>query len=298
MNFNIITCFLVLLLVLALPQVSAQTDSINPASQKLVQVTIDNEGNVEVVHQIRNSEDPQELKFVKGTVSNVEFIDKIGRHEPMDVLEGADHIVILPNQGELFVKYDLDDVLVLKDGFWTLDFRYLETTTFVIPKEVKLFFVNEKPVLLDEKNAFACHGCQMILEYSIDEPRKIEYASWEEKKFTVEIISFAEIENFEFSQPEKRISFKVNDDNQFVTAVIPLELLWGPYAVFHDDEKIYFHEYINNGTHVWVNIRPDIAGDITIIGTTVVPEFPIIAPLAIGFLIILVVPLVRKFNLH
>ncbi|MEX0861942.1 hypothetical protein [Nitrosopumilus sp.] len=298
MNFNIITCFLVLLLVLALPQVSAQTDSVNPASQKLVQVTIDDEGNVEVVHQIRNSNEPQELEFVKGTVSNVEFIDKIGRHEPMDVLEGADHIVILPNQGELFVKYDLDDVLILKDGFWTLDFRYLETTTFVIPKEVKLFFINEKPVLLDEKNAFTCHGCQMILEYSIDEPRNIEYVNWEEKKFVVEIISFAEIENFEFSQPAKRISFRVNDDNQFVTAVIPLELLWGPYAVFHDDEKIYFHEYINNGTHVWVNIRPDTAGDVTIIGTTVVPEFPIIAPLAVGFLIILVVPLIRKFNLH
>lgn len=298
MNFNIITCFLVLLFVLALPQVSAQTDSINPASQKSVQVTIDDEGNMEVVHQIRNSNEPQELEFVKGTVSNVEFIDKIGRHEPMDVIEGAEHIVILPNQGELFVKYDLNDVLILKDGFWTLDFRYLETTTFVIPKEVKLFFVNEKPVLLDEKNAFACHGCQMILEYSIDEPRKIEHVNWEEKKFAVEIISFAEIENFEFSQPAKRISFKVNDDNQFVTAVIPLELLWGPYAVFHDDEKIYFHEYINNGTHVWVNIRPDTAGDITIIGTTVVPEFPIIAPLAVGFLIILVVPLVRKFNLH
>lgn len=298
MNFNIITCFLVLLFVLALPQVSAQTDSINPASQKSVQVTIDDEGNMEVVHQIRNSNEPQELEFVKGTVSNVEFIDKIGRHEPMDVIEGAEHIVILPNQGELFVKYDLNDVLILKDGFWTLDFRYLETTTFVIPKEVKLFFVNEKPVLLDEKNAFACHGCQMILEYSIDEPRKIERVNWEEKKFAVEIISFAEIENFEFSQPAKRISFKVNDDNQFVTAVIPLELLWGPYAVFHDDEKIYFHEYINNGTHVWVNIRPDTAGDITIIGTTVVPEFPIIAPLAVGFLIILVVPLVRKFNLH
>lgn len=298
MNFNIITCFLVLLLVLALPQVSAQTDSVNPASQKSVQVTIDDEGNVEVIHQIRNSDEPQELEFVKGTVSNVEFIDKIGRHEPMDVLEGTESIAILPNQGELFVKYDLDDVLSLKDGFWTLDFRYLETTTFVIPKEVKLFFVNEKPVLLDEKNAFTCHGCQMILEYSIDEPRKIEYVTWEEEKFAVEIISFAEIENFEFSQPAKMISFKVNDDNQFVTAVIPLELLWGPYAVFHDDEKIYFHEYINNGTHVWVNIRPDTAGDITIIGTTVVPEFPIIAPLAVGFLIILVVPLVRKFNLH
>ena len=75
-------------------------------------------------------------------------------------------------------------------------------------------------------------------------------------------------------------------------------MLWEPYSVFLDDEKIDFHEYINNGTHVWLNIRPETSGEIEIIGTTVIPEFPLIAPLAIGFLIILVMPLVRKVNLH
>ena len=34
------------------------------------------------------------------------------------------------------------------------------------------------------------------------------------------------------------------------------------------DEKIFFHEYINNGTHVWLNIRPDNSGNVSIIGTT------------------------------
>ena len=45
-------------------------------------------------------------------------------------------------------------------------------------------------------------------------------------------------------------------------------------------------------------MKPDSSGEISIIGTTVIPEFPIIAPLAIGFLIILAMPLMRKFNLH
>ena len=56
--------------------------------------------------------------------------------------------------------------------------------------------------------------------------------------------------------------------------------------------------YKNNGTHVWINIKPDTVGEISIIGTTVVPEFPIIAPLAIGFLIIMMVPLIKKINLR
>ena len=298
MNSKIITSFLILLIILVVPQAHAQSESLSEVNQKSVQVTIDSEGKVEVVHQIRNSNQDKILKFVDGTISNLEFIDEFGRHESVDVVDGLKSMPILANQGELFVKYDLDDALVLKNNIWTLDFRYLETTTFVIPEEVKLLFANERPVLLEGENAFTCHGCQMVLEYSIDEPRKIQHVDWENQKFIVEMITYTQIDNFEFNQPSKQISFKINDSNQFVTTIIPLELLWGPYAVFLNDEKIFFNEYINNGTHVWVNIKPETTGEVVIIGTTVVPEFPIIAPLAIGFLMIMIMPFVRKFNLH
>jgi len=298
MNSKIITSFLILSLILVFPQVNAQSESFVLVDQKSVHITIDIEGNVEVAHQIKDSTEPRELIFVNGIVSNLEFIDKLGRSEPGEVVKGAEKIVILPNQGELFVRYDLSDALLLKDNIWTLNYTYFKTTTFTMPKEVNFFFVNERPVVLEEKKSFNCHGCQIILEYSIDEPINHAFVNWENNEFLVEVKTFAEVEQFEFDQLAKKISFKINDSNQFVTTVIPLELLWGPYAVFLDDEKIYFHEYINNGTHAWVNIKPDTVGEVSIIGTTVVPESPIIAPLAIGFLIILVVPLVRKFNLH
>lgn len=298
MNSKIIVSFLILLLVLAVPQVSAQSESIQEVNQKSVELTIDNEGNVSVVHQITNSGEPRMLKFVNGTISNLEFIDKFGRYEEIDFEKGMKEMPILPNQGEFFVKYDLSDALNLKDDVWSLDFRYFETTTFQLPKEVELIFVNQNPILLDGKKAFVCHGCEVILEYSFVEPKKLEYVNWETSKFIVEIVSFAEIENFEFNQSVKEISFNVNNANQYVTTIIPLELLWGPYAAFLNNEKIPYSEYINNGTHVWVNIKPETTGEVVIIGTTVIPEFPIIAPLAIGFLMIMIMPFVRKFNLH
>ena len=114
----------------------------------------------------------------------------------------------------------------------------------------------------------------------------------------MEIITISDIENFNFDQPSKSISFSVMNDNQYITTVLPLELLWGPYVVFQNDEKIFFSEYLNNGTHVWINMKPDTTGEISIIGTTVVPEFPIIAPLAIGFLMIMMLPLMKKINLR
>jgi hypothetical protein len=298
MNTKIFASFLILTLILVFPQIYAQSDSIKEVSQKIVVVTIDNEGNVSVVHQIRNSNEPRQLNFVNGTVSNLKFIDKIGREELVEIDKETDNMVFLPNQGDMFVKYDLDDVLNLKDNFWTLDFRYLQTTTFMVPDEVDLLFVNERPVLLDGKNGFTCHGCQLLLEYSINEPKNIKQVNWEEKEFHVEIRTFAEIENFDFNQSAKKISFNVKDNNHRVTTIIPLELLWEPYLVFLNDEKIFVHEYLNNGTHVWLNMKPDSSGEISIIGTTVIPEFPIIAPLAIGFLIIIAMPLMRKINLH
>ena len=134
----------------------------------------------------------------------------------------------------------------------------------------------------------------MILQYAFDEPTNIINVNWENKEFVIEMRTFTDIENFEFNQPVKEISFNVNESNQFITTIIPLELLWGPYAIFLDDEKTYFNDSKNNGTHVWISIKPNAAGEISVIGTTVVPEFPIIAPLAIGFLMIMMIPLIKK----
>ena len=298
MNQKIFVGFLILALIPFFPQVNAQMDSFEKVIHKSLKIIIDLEGNVSVIHQIRDSDEPRQLNFVKGTISNLKFTDQSGNEELVEISNGTDNMVILPDQGELLVQYDLADVLILEDNIWTLDFRYLERTTFIVPEELELLYANGLPVYFDDKKGFVCHGCQIHLEYSINEPKNIKQVNWEDKKFLVEFRTFAEIENFDFNQSFKKISFNVNDDNQFLTTVIPLELLWEPYTVFLDDEQITFHKYLNNGTHVWLNMKPEKSGEITIIGTTVVPEFPIIAPLALGFLMILVVPLVRKFNLR
>ena len=133
----------------------------------------------------------------------------------------------------------------------------------------------------------------MTLEYSFDEPRIIQNVKWEEQEFDVQIISHLEITNFVFDQPEKSLTFEITEENKFLTIVIPLELLWEPYTVFLDDEKIKVVPIGNNGTHVSL-LKPESSGEISIIGTTVVPEFPIIAPLAIGFLILLSLSFVKN----
>jgi len=298
MNMKIFGFLVILSIISIIPVADAQISIAEKATQRSVEVIINSVGEVHVKHVIASSNVLKQVELIDGTVSDLSVTDEQGKEKQVNVIGDNSGVLILPSNRNSIIEYSLDDVLSQKDSLWTWDFFYPEITTFTVPEEVDLLFVNENPVFLGEKNGLLCHGCQMLIEYSINEPKNIKQVNWEDKEFLVEIRTLAEIENFDFNQPAKKISFKVNNNNQFVTTIIPLELLGEPYLVFLDDEKIAQHKFNNNGTHVWLNMRPETSGEITIIGTTVIPEFPIIAPLAVGFLMILVIPLMRKVNLH
>ncbi len=76
------------------------------------------------------------------------------------------------------------------------------------------------------------------------------------------------------------------------------ELLGGPYVTLLDDVKIKHAKFVRDGNIVSLSLKPEATGQITIIGTTVIPEFSMFIPLIMGFLIILTVPFMKKINLH
>lgn len=291
--------FLVIFLMLSIvPIANAQVSIGEKAVQKSVEVMIGSDGSVHVKHVIRSSNSPVQVELIYGTVSNLSVTSEDGEKRQFSVIGDNVGVLVLPSYENSIVEYDLQHVLSQIDNVWTWSFRYLHTTSFYLPEEADLIFANERPIFLDDKKGITCHGCQMVLEYSINEPITLENVKWEDKEFVVEIRSHSDIDKFIFDQPTKSITLDVKEDDRFVTVIIPLELLWEPYTVFLDDEKMYFHEYINNGTHVWLNMRPEHSGEISIIGTTVVPEFPNIAPLVVGFLVIAILPVIRRVNLR
>ena len=296
---KLIGIFIIILLVLVIPSATAQEMSIGEkANQKSIIVTINESGEIHVIHIIDSSKSPKQVELIDGEIQNLTITNENSEEQMFSMIGENQAVLIFPSDNDSIIEYDLENVLFLNDNLWTLNFLYLESTTFIVPEKLNVVYVNSNVVYLDKEKGFTCHGCQMILEYAFDEPTDIIDVNWENKEFVVEMRTFANIENFEFNQSEKEISFNVNEGNQFITTIIPLELLWGPYAILLDDETTYFNDSKNNGTHVWINMKPNTAGEINIIGTTVVPEFPIIAPLAIGFLVIMIVPLIRKINLH
>lgn len=289
-----------------IPIVSAQLSLGEPANHKLITITITENGNVHVIHEISKPRGIVDVETIEGTVSNVNVADIEGNEVEFGItgLENLTGVTIFSAQDDVLIEYDLEDVLFFEDGIWSWDYFNVETTKIIFPEGLDLLFVNDRPIMLHDAKGITCHGksqgalCSAFIEYVIDEPIKSLKVQWEDREFIVGMRTITEISSFSFDQPTKKISFDVNEDNQLITLIIPLELLWEPYEVFQGEEKILKHEFFSNETHSWLNIRPENSGSIEIIGTTVIPEFPILAPLVVGIAIVIALQLKNKLSLR
>jgi len=303
---KIICVVMVLMITSLLPLVYAQLSLGEPATHKSITINVGDQGDVHVIHEIKKARSVVNVETIEGTLSNLNVIDVEGNKVEFGTtgLEGITGVTIFSSRDDVIIEYDLDDVLDFEDGLWKWDYFNLETTKIIFPKDVDLLFVNDRPVMLHDALGITCYGrsqgsiCDAFIEYVIDEPTMNTEIEWEDKKFIVVMKSLTEISSFNFDQPTKRINFDVNEDNQLITLIIPLELLWSPYDVYLNEEKILKHEFFSNETHSWLNFRPENSGSIEIIGTTVVPEFPILTPLFIGIALVVALQLKNRLNLR
>lgn len=278
---------------LAVPAAYAQIDLGRDAAQERVEVGIDGEGLVRVMHTVKPSSSPAQLDLLEGAVGNLTVRDAAGNERP-PVRIGGGGLLITPSDRATVVEYDLSGAVRMVDGYWRWEFSYPQSVLFVLPDGIEWFYQNDRVRHADGAPKLLCHGCTMTLEYSPDEPVVRGSAAWEDREFAVGIITHSEVGGPVFDQPSKSLAVQVPGDGRFVTAVIPTELLGGPYIVLLDDRRIYAHESASNDTHAWVSVRPHDPGQLTIIGTTVIPEFATLLPLLAGIMIMIAVPLAAR----
>ncbi len=267
MNCQFIVFSIIVSLLIIIPAAYAQVFE-EQSKQRSIEVLINSLGEVHVKHVVDGLGFPNQIDLIEGKIVNLTVKDQEGNKIQHSMIGNNDGLIIFPSKEDVIVEYDLLDELTLKDNIWTMDFIYLKSTSFLFP-DVDLIFVNEKPVYLGEKKGIMCHGCQMKLEYSMNEPKLYENVKIQDNEYLIEIRTWAEINQFNFDPGLGEISFELKGENAFVTTIIPIDFLSEPYQVFLDGEKILFHNYINNGTHVWLNMRPQNSGDISITGTVI-----------------------------
>lgn len=139
-------------------------------------------------------------------------------------------------------------------------------------------------------------------EFIVENPSTFQVLA-EDRTFDIEIASSSIISDFAFSQSEKKLSFTVEADNASRNGVaqltIPSELLGGEIMIVRDGQEIPRNEailVIQEDTFYLaeVNYSHDTPHMIEILGTEVIPEFPIILVSLLSSLLIGMVVLVTR----
>jgi len=160
-NYTIMDLKLILLIgifcanLAIMPTVSAQLDIGNPATNKKLEVTIGENGEIHVMHEIKKSDSPKSVRLIEGTTSNIQVTDTDGNEMQHGISAGFGNTIItlFPTSKDIIIEYDLDDVMFTQKGITTTwYFLHLETTTFIFPESVELVFVNDRPVYLKNTN--------------------------------------------------------------------------------------------------------------------------------------------------
>ena len=306
MNKNIFLIVVVFSLILVIPMSHAQLTIGGNAEQKLIEMKLDIDGTVSVKHVVSSSNMPVTVQLFSGTISNLVIINEKGEdmfenganagiaYDP----QGNQSIVIFPSKQNSIIEYNLESIIP-EDNLLTIQTSYAETYSIIFSDEIEMIFLNNNIIFLENKKGISLnYGGSATIQYYSNTPKIIKEVQWEENEFDVEIITDSKIDKFNFEQTSKSISFQVNEEDKFVTIIMSEELLGGPYLIFLDDEKIKFNKTMKNENNIVLNIKPEVSGEIVIIGTTVIPEFSMFIPLIMGFFIILTMPLIKKINLH
>ena len=301
MNTKILSIIAIFTLILVIPTADAQLTIGSEAKQDLIEVKINDKGEVDVKHIVRASNMPGTVHLFSGTISNLVVTNQMGEEKESGTVNdglGKQSVFVLPSKQNSIIKYNLENI-ILKDNLFSTQFSYSEKFSIIFDEKIELIFVNSNAIFLENKKGISVSGGGEIkIEFYSNILKMIKEVNWEENSFDVEIISDSEVEKFNFDQTSKSISFEINEEDKFVTIKMSEELLGGPYVVLLDDEKEHFSIFNVKDNGVLINIKPESTGKITIIGTTVIPEFSMFIPLIMGFLIILTVPFVKKINLH
>ena len=301
MNQKIISAIIIFSLITVVPTVYGQLTLGSEAKQELIEVKISPTGEINVKHIVSPSNMPTSVTLFEGEIKKLIVTNDSGEEinsGTANDVKGNLSVMVLPSKQSTTIEYNLEN-MNLENNLFVTEISYQKKFSVLFDESIKLIFVNNNAIFLDDKKGISINGGgNTEIKFYNEESKIIKEVIWEENKFDVEIITDSEIQSFNFNQADKNISFQVNDENKFVTISMSEELLGGPYVILLDDEQILYTKFVRDGKIVSLNLKPEAPGQVTIIGTTVIPEFSMFIPLIMGFMIILTVPLMKKFSLR
>jgi len=272
MNNQIYLIVSFLALVTVIPTASAQLSLGIEANQELIEVELNKSEIVNVKHVISASSETVNVNLFDGVITESIIVTNSNGDEKQFGLVGygevLQSITIFPSNSNIIIKYNLEDASTLYENLWTSRMGYSQTFSVLFSEKTDLFFLNNNIIELGNKKGISVNGGgNTIIQYYDKIPKIIEEVSLKEDKFNVEIITNSKIDEFNFDQELKSISFQVNEKNKFVTVSMEEELVGSPYTILLNNEKILYTKSINKENYVLLSIKPQAVGEIIIMNS-------------------------------
>jgi hypothetical protein len=272
MNNQIYLIVLILALVAVIPTASAQLSLGVEANQKLIEVELNKSEMVNVKHVIAASDIPVSVSLFEGVITeSITVTNDNGDEKEFGLTndgKGNVSITIFPSKSDIIIKYNVEDASTLYENLWTVRIEYSETFSVLFSEEIDLFFLNNNIIQLENKKGISVNGGgNALIQYYHKIPKIIEEIKLDEDKFNVEIITNSEIDEFNFDQASKSISFQVNEKKKIVTVTMEEELIGSPYTILLNDEKIKYTKSISKENFVSLSMKPQVIGEIVISGS-------------------------------
>ena len=255
-----------------------------PASVPSVSVTIFKDGGVSVEHKVAGGGEDRAVPLLGGGVDGGRAvgIEVVGADDGAAVAgfeasEDGSHVVVPPTGGDVVVRYGLEGAMALSEpSTYSWSFLYRATTTFVLPDEVDVAFVNGQAVHFTGARAFTCHGCQMELEFTAGEQRGVQRfelgGQGEPRRFDVGVWSSAQVGPLAFDPASMSIAYEAGGvsgaGGRWVTLVVPPELLGPPYRAEAGGESVPVTTFKADDGRIGVSVRPAEDGTVRIFGST------------------------------
>ncbi len=266
---KIVFLSLIVFAIIAIPIANAQFGE--PAYQKLIQLTIDGSENIQAKHVIGFSDNTVIVNLFEGVIiESITVTNENGKELEFGITGIGDYgsVVIFSVDENTIVKYNLENMFRESDNLLTLNIGYPKTFSILFSEKTELIFLNNNIIQLGDKKGISINGGGYVnVDYYSEISKHIEEVRWEENKFDVEIITDSEIDEFNFDQESKNVSFQINEKNKFVTVTMEEKLLGGSYVILLNNEKIEYSKSISKENYVSLSMKPQVVGEIIIGGS-------------------------------
>lgn len=250
-----------------------------------VSVAILGNGTVSVEHEVAGGDEARRVPLLGGG-DGARLVDvrAVGAGDGgkdytggIEVSDDGSYAVVPAASGGLLVGYGLEGAMRLSEpSTYSWSFLYRATTSFTLPDGVDVAFVNGQAVHFTGARAFTCHGCQMELEFTVDEPRGVQTfemggGDGEKERIGVGVWTAAEVGPLAFDPASGSIAYEaggVSDaGGRWVTLVVPPGLLGPPYRAEIGGENAPVTTFDAGGGMIGVSARPAEDGTVRIFGS-------------------------------